>query len=167
MVFTSSRRTFSLRSKLSSHALQRLMLSYVNISPLMYSSQASRSLASPLLCIFSCIRYVEYCHHRSRLTICLQCVVLTVRPVLFSLLKPLLAPDVSKTNTRLSSSPFESMLKMCIESAVQILKIMAILRQQMMCGRFSRSLTAGPVLTRDQTYFCHMTLMLCSQLLLH
>ncbi|RBR23176.1 uncharacterized protein FIESC28_04031 [Fusarium coffeatum] len=65
-----------------------------------------------------------------------QCVVLTVRPVLFSLLNPLLAPDVSKTNTRLSSSPFESMLKMCIESAVQILKIMAILRQQMMCDIF-------------------------------
>ncbi|RFN49243.1 hypothetical protein FIE12Z_6464 [Fusarium flagelliforme] len=65
-----------------------------------------------------------------------QCVVLTVRPVLFSLLKPLLAPDGSKTNTRLSSSPFESMLKMCIESAVQILKIMAILKQQMMCDIF-------------------------------
>ncbi|CAG7566312.1 unnamed protein product [Fusarium equiseti] len=65
-----------------------------------------------------------------------QCVVLTVRPVLFSLLKPLLAPDGSKTNTRLPSSPFESMLKMCIESAVQILKIMAILKQQMMCDIF-------------------------------
>ncbi|KAJ4270545.1 hypothetical protein NW762_002233 [Fusarium torreyae] len=65
-----------------------------------------------------------------------QCVILTVRPVLFSLLKPLLAPNGPETNTRLSSAPFESMLRMCIESAVQILKIMSILKQQMMCDIF-------------------------------
>ncbi|KAF4344519.1 positive activator of transcription [Fusarium beomiforme] len=65
-----------------------------------------------------------------------QCVILTVRPVLFSLLKPLLAPDAQEPNARHSSSPFESMLKMCIESAVQILKIMSILKQQMMCDIF-------------------------------
>lgn len=65
-----------------------------------------------------------------------QCVILTVRPVLFSLLKPLLALGAPVPNARHSSSPFESMLKMCIESAVQILMIMSILKQQMMCGEF-------------------------------
>ncbi|KAM0343481.1 hypothetical protein ACHAPU_008512 [Fusarium lateritium] len=64
-----------------------------------------------------------------------QCVILTVRPVLFSLLKPLLIEGGSDTNTR-CSSPFDSMLKMCIESNVQILKIMSILKQQMMCDIF-------------------------------
>ncbi|KAG5759243.1 hypothetical protein H9Q72_012631 [Fusarium xylarioides] len=65
-----------------------------------------------------------------------QCVILTVRPVLFSLLKPLLTSNASIPDARHSSSPFESMLKMCIESAVQILKIMSILKQQMMCDTF-------------------------------
>ncbi|WZH41477.1 fungal-specific transcription factor domain-containing protein [Fusarium acuminatum] len=65
-----------------------------------------------------------------------QCVILTVRPVLFSLLKPLLTATGPETNTRCSPSPFESMLKMCIESAVQILKIMSMLKQQMMCDIF-------------------------------
>ncbi|KAF5615503.1 transcription activator [Fusarium sp. NRRL 25303] len=64
------------------------------------------------------------------------CVILTVRPVLFSLLKPLLASNAPIPDGRHSSSPFESMLKMCIESAVQILKIMSILKQQMMCDIF-------------------------------
>ncbi|KAF4998329.1 hypothetical protein FGRMN_3209 [Fusarium graminum] len=64
-----------------------------------------------------------------------QCVILTVRPVLFSLLKPLLTEADAETNTRCSSR-FDSMLKMCIESAVQILKIMSILKQQMMCDIF-------------------------------
>ncbi|KAJ4138910.1 hypothetical protein NW765_002806 [Fusarium oxysporum] len=65
-----------------------------------------------------------------------QCVILTVRPVLFSLLKPLLALGAPVPNARHSSSPFESMLRMCIESAVQILMIMSILKQQMMCDIF-------------------------------
>ncbi|KAF5603647.1 positive activator of transcription [Fusarium subglutinans] len=65
-----------------------------------------------------------------------QCVILTVRPVLFSLLKPLLTSNAPIPDARHSSSPFESMLKMCIESAVQILKIMSILKQQMMCDIF-------------------------------
>ncbi|KAF5704437.1 transcription activator [Fusarium globosum] len=64
------------------------------------------------------------------------CVILTVRPVLFSLLKPLLASNAPIPDGRHSSSPFESMLKMCIESAVQILKIMSILKQHMMCDIF-------------------------------
>ncbi|RBQ81706.1 hypothetical protein FVER14953_04273 [Fusarium verticillioides] len=68
-----------------------------------------------------------------------QCVILTVRPVLFSLLKPLLTSNPVMPDARHSSSPFESMLKMCIESAVQILKIMSILKQQMMCGEFDSS----------------------------
>ncbi|KAJ4253777.1 hypothetical protein NW762_010171 [Fusarium torreyae] len=63
-----------------------------------------------------------------------QCVILTVRPVLFSLLKPLLNTDCGEPGSRISSSPpLESMLKMCIESAVHILKIMFTLKQQMMC----------------------------------
>ncbi|CCT64208.1 related to positive activator of transcription [Fusarium fujikuroi IMI 58289] len=57
-------------------------------------------------------------------------------PVLFSLLKPLLASNAPIPDGRHSSSPFESMLKMCIESAVQILNIMSILKQQMMCDIF-------------------------------
>ncbi|KAF4987970.1 hypothetical protein FDECE_15233 [Fusarium decemcellulare] len=65
-----------------------------------------------------------------------QCVILTVRPVLFSLLKPLLTPDGPEGNIRRSSAPFESMLRMCIESAVHILKIMSILKHQMMCDIF-------------------------------
>ncbi|KAF4961305.1 hypothetical protein FGADI_323 [Fusarium gaditjirri] len=65
-----------------------------------------------------------------------QCVILTVRLVLFSLLKPLLAPNAPVPHSRHSSSPFESMLKICIDSAVQILKIMSILKQQMMCDIF-------------------------------
>ncbi|KAF5716750.1 BRT1 down-regulated by mating factor B [Fusarium mundagurra] len=65
-----------------------------------------------------------------------KCVILTVRPVLFSLLRPLLASNAPIPYARHSSSPFESVLKMCIESAVQILKIMSILKQQMICGEF-------------------------------
>ncbi|WAO90164.1 Zn(2)-C6 fungal-type domain-containing protein [Fusarium falciforme] len=65
-----------------------------------------------------------------------QCVILTVRPVLFSLLKPLLSPDGVEGSSRRSSAPLESMLRMCIESAVHILKIMSILKHQMMCDVF-------------------------------
>ncbi|KAM0420771.1 hypothetical protein ACHAPT_011432 [Fusarium lateritium] len=66
-----------------------------------------------------------------------QCVILTVRPVLFSLLKPLLSPDTpSSSNTQSSSSAFESMLRMCIDSAIHILKIMSLLKHQMMCDIF-------------------------------
>ncbi|KAM6532860.1 hypothetical protein FALCPG4_005906 [Fusarium falciforme] len=66
-----------------------------------------------------------------------QCVILTVRPVLFSLLKPLLSPDTpSSSNTQPLSPAFESMLRMCIDSAIHILKIMSLLKQQMMCDIF-------------------------------
>ncbi|RSL49382.1 hypothetical protein CEP53_009165 [Fusarium sp. AF-6] len=66
-----------------------------------------------------------------------QCVILTVRPVLFSLLKPLLNPDTSSSsNTQPSSPAFESMLRMCIDSAIHIVKIMSLLKHQMMCDIF-------------------------------
>jgi hypothetical protein len=38
------------------------------------------------------------------------------------------------------------MLKMCIESAVQILKIMSMLKQQMMCGKLPSPLKFEHVL---------------------
>ncbi|KAK0367930.1 hypothetical protein CLIM01_14717 [Colletotrichum limetticola] len=65
-----------------------------------------------------------------------QCVILTVRPVLYSLLKPLLSLDTLEGRIRQPPSIFDSMLKMCVESAIQILKIMAALKQQMMCDIF-------------------------------
>ncbi|RMJ16260.1 hypothetical protein CDV36_004088 [Fusarium kuroshium] len=66
-----------------------------------------------------------------------QCVILTVRPVLFSLLKPLLSADTpASSNTPPLSPAFESMLRMCIDSAIHILKIMSLLRHQMMCDIF-------------------------------
>ncbi|KAL4408803.1 hypothetical protein CABS03_08642 [Colletotrichum abscissum] len=65
-----------------------------------------------------------------------QCVILTVRPVLYSVLKPLLSLDTLEGRIRQPPSIFDSMLKMCVESAIQILKIMAALKQQMMCDIF-------------------------------
>ncbi|KAI8724101.1 Zn(2)-C6 fungal-type domain-containing protein [Fusarium sp. LHS14.1] len=66
-----------------------------------------------------------------------QCVILTVRPVLFSLLKPLLSPDTpSSSNPQPLTPAFESMLRMCIDSAIHILKIMSLLKHQMMCDIF-------------------------------
>ncbi|KAH7142883.1 hypothetical protein B0J13DRAFT_636646 [Dactylonectria estremocensis] len=64
-----------------------------------------------------------------------QCVILTVRPVLFSLLKPLLSMNSEETS-RPSSSSLESMLRMCVESAIHILKIMFTLKHQTMCDLF-------------------------------
>ncbi|KAH7176872.1 hypothetical protein EDB81DRAFT_773708 [Dactylonectria macrodidyma] len=64
-----------------------------------------------------------------------QCVILTVRPVLFSLLKPLLSLN-SEESSRPSSSSVESMLRMCVESAIHILKIMFTLKHQTMCDLF-------------------------------
>lgn len=62
-----------------------------------------------------------------------QCVILTVRPVLFSLLKPVLSLE---SNAKPSASPFESLLKMCVESSIRILQIMFALKQQTMCDIF-------------------------------
>ncbi|VUC27704.1 unnamed protein product [Clonostachys rosea] len=62
-----------------------------------------------------------------------QCVILTVRPVLFSLLKPLLSPESA---SRPSAFSFESLLRMCVESSIRILQIMFTLQQQSMCDLF-------------------------------
>ncbi|CAI6090793.1 unnamed protein product [Clonostachys chloroleuca] len=62
-----------------------------------------------------------------------QCVILTVRPVLFSLLKPLLSPESASQPSAFS---FESLLRMCVESSIRILQIMFTLQQQSMCDIF-------------------------------
>ncbi len=112
----------------------------------MSSNQANQFLASLPHSIFCSTRHVSHKVYKPEL-IRTQCVILTVRPVLFSLLKPLLASNAPIPDGRHSSSPFESMLKMCIESAVQILKIMSILKQQMMCGVFVSSVCDDMLLT--------------------
>lgn len=127
---------FLLKLNPSSRALPTRMAFCENICPLMFSNKASHFLASLPRCTSSYIRYAMTSNYSNpKLIWPLQCVILTVRPVLFSLLKPLLTATDPETNTRCSSSPFESMLKMCIESAVQILKIMSMLKRQMMCGK--------------------------------
>lgn len=74
------------------------------------------------------------CRNAATLNLLLhQCVILTVRPVLFSLVKHFLS---SEDDARASHSSFESLLKMCVESSTRVLQIMFTLKQQAMCDIF-------------------------------
>ncbi|KAL6416067.1 hypothetical protein AUP68_00278 [Ilyonectria robusta] len=53
------------------------------------------------------------------------------QPVLFSLLAPVLS---SESNDRHSTSPLDSLLRMCVESAINVLKIMFTLKNHTICG---------------------------------
>jgi hypothetical protein len=154
---------FLLKLNPSSRALPIRMAFCENICHLMFSNKASHFLASLPRCTSFYIRYAINAQlPLPKLIRLLQCVILTVRPVLFSLLKPLLTATGPETNTHCSPSPFESMLKMCIESAVQILKIMSMLKQQMMCGKLPSSLKSEHVLIFAETFSFRMTSTPCS-----
>lgn len=60
-----------------------------------------------------------------------QCIILAVRPVLFSLL----SLKLSSSRPLRLSDPINALLRMCVESAFNILKIMFALKSQNLSGR--------------------------------
>ncbi|KAK0644878.1 putative transcriptional regulatory protein C3C7.04 [Lasiodiplodia hormozganensis] len=62
-----------------------------------------------------------------------QCVILAVRPVLYSLLKVRLSSPAAASTF---SSPVNALLKICVESAISTLRILVVLKFQTQCDLF-------------------------------